>query len=167
MHMSIVPRMMAVMFFPEVSAARSETREGESISMSVLGLTRQDRTVILGEIPPIFSSFSTDFPPKIVPHPCYIYISAVLVWNIGGKTLAWYPIRHISAQMFTDSACFFLPMFRSFSAYFPPNLQSLWAGPVLQGTWTCETQGKILSLQIVTDHSVFFPPQRKTAGATI
>ena len=31
----------------------------------------QDRTAILGGIPPIFRSFSADFPPKMVPRPCY------------------------------------------------------------------------------------------------
>ena len=72
--------------------------------------TRQDRTAILDRILPIFRSFSTDFMPKMVPHPCYIYISVVLVQNMDRKTQAWYPICHFSAHRFTDSA------------YFPPNL---------------------------------------------
>ena len=63
----------------------------------------QDRTAILGGIPPIF---------RLKWYPILaIYISAVLVRNLGGKTEAWYP--HLP---------FFCPHvygFRLFSAYAP------------------------------------------------
>ena len=49
----------------------------------------QDRMAILGGIPPK---------------------SVVSVWNLGGKTQAWYLIRHFSEHMFTDST-YFPPIF--------------------------------------------------------
>ena len=69
---------------------------------------RQDRTAVLGGIPPIIRSFSANFPPKMVPHPCYIYISGISA-EFGRKTYGMVPHLPI-AHMFMDSA-YFLPMF--------------------------------------------------------
>ena len=106
----------------------------------IISATRQDKTAILGEISPIFRSFSTYFPPmvlhlpffhphvfgiclfppisayfppKMVPHPCYKLTHGTHL-----------PICCFSAHMFTDSA-YLPPMFRSFSAYFSPGLSCL------------------------------------------
>ena len=82
-----------------------------------------------------FRPFSNDFLPKRV---LAIYISAVLVRNLGRKTQVWYPICRFSAHMFMDST-YFLPMFCSFlclvSAYLclVSTFCSFCAGPVLQG----------------------------------
>ena len=54
--------------------------------------TRQDKTAILGEISPIFRSYSAYFPP-MVPHPYY-------------KLKHMLPICRFSAHMFTDFAYF-------------------------------------------------------------
>ena len=61
---------------------------------------QQDKTAILGEISPIFHSFSTNF-PSMVPHPCY-------------------KLKHgTHLSFFHPHVCrlsYFLPMF----AHFPP-----------------------------------------------
>ena len=55
----------------------------------------------------------------------------------------WYPICHFSAHMFTDSA-YFLPMFRSFSYYFPPNLPIIFRRSCLSGVVLHTAQARVV-----------------------
>ena len=124
------------------------------------GLSRQDRTAILGKIftyfPLIFHRFSADgtpsavFPPtclQITPISAYFCLFSTYFLPISAYFLPifhlWYPILIInssmlpicrfSAHMFTDSAYFLL-----FSAHFPPifclKFRPFSAGPVLPGS---------------------------------
>ena len=97
---------------------------------SINRTARQDRKAILGEISPIFRSFSANF-LHMVPHGVPFFHPHVYELNLFLPIfcLKWYPILVInssmvpiccfSAHMFTDSA-YFPSMFHSFSAYFLP-----------------------------------------------
>ena len=96
----------------------------------------------LGEISPIFRLFSAyGTPSAVFPHTC-LRNSPISAYFLPIFSLKWYPILVInssmepiccfSTYMFTVSA-YFPPIFRSFSAYFPPNLQPIFRRSSLAG----------------------------------
>ena len=96
-------------------------------SLSFFNISRQDKTAILGEISPIFRSFSAYFPPMVShlpflsPHvygiclfpPISVYFPPIFC-------LKWYPILVINSSM-EPIFCFSAHMFMGF-AYFLFNL---------------------------------------------
>ena len=104
--------------------------------------TRQDKTAILGEISPIFRSFSTYFPP-MVPHPPTCLRIMPISAYFSPIFCLWYPILIINSSICCPFAVFpptclrILLIFRLFSAYFPPifrlKFRLFSARPVLPG----------------------------------
>ena len=90
---------------------------------------RQDQTVILGEISPIFRIFSTYGTPLAVFLPTCLTEFAYFRLFLPILCLKWYPILVINSSM-VPICCFSAHMFTD-SVYFLPNLPPIFAGPVL------------------------------------
>ena len=90
-----------------------------------------------------FRLFSAHFQPifRLKWYPILvIYISAVLMWNLGRKTQAWYPICCFSATFLRIP-----PIFRLCSAHFPPSLLLILCWSCLAGSIDAEAFYAVLS----------------------